>query len=324
MKLQQLRYIWEVAQNELNVTATADSLYTSQPGISKQIRLLEEELGIDIFVRNGKQFVAITPGGEKIIAIASQVLAKVRDIRQIADEYLNNESGELSIATTHTQARYALPGVIQQFRARYPGIKLTISQGTPAQIAEQVSRGQVDLGIATEGTDLFENLVILPCYQWNRSVLVPRGHALAERTGLTLAELAEYPLITYTFGFTGRSQLDLAFQKAGLHPQLALTAVDADVIKTYVRLGLGIGIVAHIAYEPVADADLVALEAGHLFNPSVTKVVLRRDMYLREFLYDFIKMFAPHLSHELIDEGMKVREKHDWDALFGAIELPFH
>jgi len=324
MKLQQLRYIWEVAQNELNVTATADSLYTSQPGISKQIRLLEEELGIDIFARNGKQFAAITPGGVKIIAIAGQILAKVRDIRQIADEYLNNESGELSIATTHTQARYALPAVIQQFMARYPGIKLTISQGTPAQIAEQVSRGQVDLGIATEGTDLFENLVILPCYQWNRSVLVPRGHALAERTRLTLAELAEYPLITYTFGFTGRSQLDLAFQKAGLHPQLALTAVDADVIKTYVRLGLGIGIVAHIAYEPVADADLVALDAGHLFNPSITKVVLRRDMYLREFLYDFIKMFAPHLSHELIDEGMKVREKHDWDALFGAIELPFH
>jgi len=324
MKLQQLRYIWEVAQNELNVTATADSLYTSQPGISKQIRLLEEELGIDIFARNGKQFAAITPGGVKIIAIAGQILAKVRDIRQIADEYLNNESGELSIATTHTQARYALPAVIQQFMARYPGIKLTISQGTPAQIAEQVSRGQVDLGIATEGTDLFENLVILPCYQWNRSVLVPRGHPLAERTRLTLEELAEYPLITYTFGFTGRSQLDLAFQKAGLHPQLALTAVDADVIKTYVRLGLGIGIVAHIAYEPVADADLVALEAGHLFNPSVTKVVVRRDMYLREFLYDFIKMFAPHLSHELIDEGMKVREKHDWDALFGAIELPFH
>ncbi len=312
MKLQQLRYIWEVAQNELNVTATADSLYTSQPGISKQIRLLEEELGIDIFARNGKQFAAITPGGVKIIAIAGQILAKVRDIRQIADEYLNNESGELSIATTHTQARYALPAVIQQFMARYPGIKLTISQGTPAQIAEQVSRGQVDLGIATEGTDLFENLVILPCYQWNRSVLVPRGHPLAERTRLTLEELAEYPLITYTFGFTGRSQLDLAFQKAGLHPQLALTAVDADVIKTYV------------AYEPVADADLVALEAGHLFNPSVTKVVVRRDMYLREFLYDFIKMFAPHLSHELIDEGMKVREKHDWDALFGAIELPFH
>lgn len=324
MKLQQLRYIWEVAQNELNVTATADSLYTSQPGISKQIRLLEDELGIDIFARNGKQFAAITPGGVKIIAIAGQILAKVRDIRQIADEYLNNESGELSIATTHTQARYALPAVIQQFIARYPGIKLRISQGTPAQIAEQVSRGQVDLGIATEGTDLFENLVILPCYQWNRSVLVPRGHALAERTRLTLAELAEYPLITYTFGLTGRSQLDLAFQKAGLHPQLALTAVDADVIKTYVRLGLGIGIVAHIAYEPLADADLVALDAGHLFNPSITKVVLRRDMYLREFLYDFIKMFAPHLSHELIDEGMKVREKHDWDALFGAIELPFH
>ena len=324
MKLQQLRYIWEVAQNELNVTATAGSLFTSQPGISKQIRLLEDELGIDIFARSGKHFTGLTPGGQQVVAVAGEILAKVNDIRQIANDVLNKEVGELSIATTHTQARYALPPVIQAFMRQYPDIKLTINQGTPSQIAEQVSRGLVDLAIATESTDLFENLVTLPCYQWNRSVLVPHDHPLAKRPKLTLKELAEYPIITYTFGFTGRSQLDRAFEKAGLQPQIALTAVDADVIKTYVRLGLGIGIVAHMAHDPVMDADLTAIEAGHLFDPSITKVVLRRDMFLREFLYDFIRLFAPHLSRDIIDQAMHIREKKDWEALFKDVALPLH
>ncbi len=324
MKLQQLRYIWEVTQNELNVTATADSLFTSQPGISKQIRLLEDELGIDIFARTGKHFTGLTPAGRQIVAVAGEILSKVRDIRQIAADHQNKEVGQLAIATTHTQARYALPEVIRQFVQRYPNIKLTINQGTPAQIAEQVSRGQVDLAIATESTDLFENLVTLPCYQWNRSVLVPHGHALLEQTPLTLAAIAAYPIITYTFGFTGRLQLDRAFEQAGLHPQLALTAADADVIKTYVRLGLGIGIVAHMAYDPVVDADLVALEADHLFARSTTKVVLKRDTYLREFVYDFIKMFAPHLGHDLIDQALKVRDRKECEAIFTDVCLPFH
>ena len=324
MKLQQLRYIWEVAQNELNVSAAADSLFTSQPGMSKQIRQLESELGIEIFTRHGKHFTGMTPGGTQIVEVAGRILAQVGDIRQIASESLDKEKGELSIATTHTQARYALPDVISQFMQRHPGVQLQISQGTPAQIAELVSRGEVDLGIATEATDLFENLVVLPCYQWNRSVLAPQGHPLAGGAKLTLDEVARYPIITYTFGFTGRSQLDQAFHKAGLQPRLVLTAVDADVIKTYVRLGLGIGIVAHMAYDPVADTDLIALDASELFNPSVTKVVLRRNMYLREYVYDFIHMFAPHLGHDLIDQGMKVRERQDWEALFGAIKLPYH
>ena len=324
MKLQQLRYIWEVAQHGLNVSATAESLYTSQPGISKQIRLLESELGIDIFVRNGKHFTALTPGGQEIVTVAGEILAKVRDIRHIADEHLDKASGMLSIATTHTQARYALPPIIQTFMRRYPDIKLTINQGTPSQIAEQVSRGLVDLAIATEGTDLFENLVTLPCYQWNRTVLVPHDHPLAGIPELTLPELAKYPIITYTFGFTGRSQLDRAFDRAGLHPQLSLTAVDADVIKTYVRLGLGVGIVAHMAYDADQDADLNAIEAGHLFAPSVTKVVLRRDMFLRDFLYDFINMFAPHLNRDIIDQAMHVQEKSEWEALFKDVDLPLH
>ncbi len=322
MKLQQLRYIWEIANNNLNVTATADSLFTSQPGVSKQIRLLEDELGVQVFVRNGKQFTALTPAGEAIVAIAGAILAKVKDIRQIAEEHLEMTTGSFSIATTHTQARYALPPVIQQFIAIYPNIRLNIHQGTPAQIAEQASRGLVDVAIATEASDLFENLVKLPCYQWNHSVLVPQGHPLIQEPTLTLAALANYPLITYTFGFTGRSHLDQAFQKAGLVPQLALTAVDADVIKTYVRLGLGVGILAHMAYDPELDAGLVALEAGHLFEPNITKIVLRRDMYLRTFLYDFIRLFAPHLTPELVDQAMLVRDRPAWDELFRGISLP--
>lgn len=322
--MQQLRYIWEIAQHDLNVSAAAEALFTSQPGISKQIRLLENELGIEIFKRNGKQFTALTPGGVEVVAVAGEILARVRDIRQIADEHLDQESGVLSIATTHTQARYALPAVVQQFMRRYPGIRLTIHQGTPAQIAEQVSRGQVDLAIATEATDLYENLVNLPCYQWNRSVLVPHGHPLIALPRLKLEELAQYPIVTYTFGFTGRSQLDRAFGQAGLKPQLALTAVDADVIKTYVRLGLGIGIVAHMAYDPAADADLKALEASHLFAPSTTKIVLRKDFYLRTFLYDFINMFAPHLTRPRIEQAMRLPDGKEREALFKDIALPVH
>lgn len=322
MKLQQLRYIHEVFQNDLNVSATAERLYTSQPGISKQIRLLEEELGIDIFIRGGKQFVGVTPGGELILNLSQEILGKVSDIRKIAQEYHERDVGELSIATTHSQARYALPNVIKRFMEKYPNIRLTIHQGTPTQIAELVSKGLVDLAIATEGTDLFENLAKLPCYQWNRSVIVPHGHPLTETKNLTLEAIAKFPIITYTFGFTGRSQLDQAFEREGIKPQVALTAVDADVIKTYVRLGLGAGIIAHMAHDPQTDKDLVALEAAHLFAPSTTKIVIRRDAYIRSFLYDFIEIVAPHLTRDIVDQALQVREKSQWDELFGTLHLP--
>jgi LysR family cys regulon transcriptional activator len=324
MKLQQLRYIWEVAQHELNVSATADSLYTSQPGISKQIRLLEDELGVPVFARNGKHLTELTAAGKEIVAIAGEILGKVQDIRHIAQEHRDNKVGSLSIATTHTQARYSLPPVIKEFMQRYPGIKLNINQGTPMQISEQASRGLVDMAIATEALELFENLVMLPCYQWNRCILVPRGHPLAERDKLTLQDVAEYPLVTYTFGFTGRSQLDRAFERAELHPRLALTAVDADVIKTYVRLELGVGILASMAYDPLVDADLVPLDASHLFEPSTTKIVLRRDMFIRGFIYDFVRLFAPHLTRALVDQAMELRDKRDIDALFKNVALPLH
>jgi len=322
VKLQQLRYIWEVAQYDLNVSTTAERLFTSQPGISKQIKSLEEELGISIFSRSGKHLTEITPAGRKIIELAGQILSKVRDIRNVAQEYCDQKSGSLSIATTHTQARYALPPVVREFMRRYPGIKLNMHQGTPIQIAEMASRGVVDLAIATEAMELFENLVMLPCYEWNRAVLVPQGHPLSEITPLTLEQLAEYPIVTYVFGFTGRSQLDQAFERAGLTPRVVLTAVDADVIKTYVRLGLGVGIVAKMAYDRHADADLVAIDASHLFGSSVTKIGLRRDVFLRGFLYDFIELFAPHLTREVVDRAMSLRKPKELETLFSRLSLP--
>ena len=276
MKLQQLRYIWEVAHHELNVSATALSLYTSQPGISKQIRLLEDELGVEIFTRSGKHLTRVTPAGEDILAVAGNILRQVDDIKQLAQEYNNPRKGSLTLATTHTQARYALPGVIESFINKYPDVSLHMHQGTPIQISEQAVDGTVDFAIATEALDLFHDLLMMPCYRWNRCILVPKDHPLTQISSLTLEDVANYPLVTYVFGFTGRSKLDEAFNDRGLIPKVVFTATDADVIKTYVRLGLGIGIVAHMAYDPEADSDLVALEAKHLFKSSITSIGFRR------------------------------------------------
>ena len=322
MKLQQLRYIWEIAQHELNVSATADSLFTSQPGVSKQVRMLEAELGVPIFARNGKHLTEITEAGKLIVALAGVILGKAQDIKNIAQEHKDNKLGTLAIATTHTQARYALPPVVREFMTNYPGVKLHINQGTPTQIAELASHGLVDMAIATETIDHHENLVLLPCYEWNRCILVPQGHPLTELSTISLQDVASHPIVTYVFGFTGRSQLDRAFESQGIHPQVALTAVDADVIKTYVRLGLGVGIVARMAYEPLLDSDLVALDAEHLFGRSVTKICLRRDMYIRGFIYDFIRLFAPHLTKDIIHEALALRERHEIEALFKDIPLP--
>ncbi len=325
MKLQQLRYIWEVAHHDLNVSATAESLFTSQPGISKQIRLLENELGLPIFARNGKQLTEVTPAGELIIRLAGEILGKVENIKSIAEEYVDENSGTLAIATTHTQARYALPSIVKTFMARYPKVALTIHQGTPVQISDQAARGVTDIAIATEALELFDNLVMLPCYRWSHCILVPQEHPLSERKDdLTLDEVASYPLITYVFGFTGRSKLDEAFAHKNLSPKVALTAVDADVIKTYVRLGLGVGVVARLAYNPEHDRDLVALDAGHLFGDSITKIGLRRDMFVRRFIYDFIELFAPHLTRDVVEQAMKLRDKQEIDALFQEVDLPHY
>ena len=325
MKLQQLRYIWEVAHHDLNVSATAQSLYTSQPGISKQIRLLEDELGVEIFARSGKHLTRITPAGEKIIETAGEILRKVEGIKQVAQEFSNEKKGALSIATTHTQARYALPAVIERFIEEYPEVSLHMHQGTPMQISEMAADGTVDFAIATEALELFSDLVMMPCYRWNRCVLVPKNHPLAQGKGkITLDQVAEYPLVTYVFGFTGRSKLDDAFMEQGLTPKVVFTAADADVIKTYVRLGLGVGIVAKMAFDEEKDSDLVALDASHLFEPSITKIGFRRGTFLRGFMYRFIEQFAPHLTQELVEKAYKTHNKNDLDQLFADIDLPVH
>jgi len=322
VKLSQLRYIWEVARHNLNVSATAESLFTAQPGISKQIRMLEDELGLEIFSRSGKHLTHITPAGEQIIATAGEILHKVQSIKRIAQEFSNQQEGTLSIATTHTQARYALPQIVQDFMRRFPEVILHMQQGTPLQIAEMVADGTVDLAIATEGLDQFKELLVMPCYRWNRSVIVPKNHHLAKVKKLSLKELAEFPLVTYVFGFTGRSKLDEAFAKQNLTPKIAFTAADSDVIKTYVRLGLGVGIVASMAVDKVFDQDLVVLDVGHLFSESVTKIALRRSTFLRGFMCDFISSFAAHIDQKILKQVQACQEQTEVDALFADIQLP--
>jgi LysR family cys regulon transcriptional activator len=322
MKLQQLRYIWEVAHHDLNVSATAQSLYTSQPGISKQIRLLEDELGVEVFARSGKHLTRVTPAGEAILKTAGEILRKVDAIKQVAQEFSNEKMGTLSIATTHTQARYALPPVISEFMGRYPEVSLHMHQGTPMQISELAADGTVDFAIATEALDLFSDLVMMPCYQWNRAIIVPKDHPLCQVSKLELEDIAANPIVTYVFGFTGRSKLDEAFFNKGLVPKVVFTAADADVIKTYVRLGLGIGIVADMAYDEKLDTDLVKLDVNHLFSPSMTKIGYRRGTFLRGYMYDFIELFAPHLTRQIVDEAYRCGSKAELDELFSGLDIP--
>lgn len=321
MKLQQLRYIWEVSRHELNVSVTAQSLYTSQPGISKQIRLLEDELGVEIFSRSGKHLTRVTPAGEAILKIAGEILSKVESIKQVALEFSDEEKGSLSLATTHTQARYALPPIIEKFIDNYPDVSLHMHQGTPVQISEMAADGTVDFAIATEALELFGDLIMMPCYKWNRSIIVPEGHPLTLLSELTLEDVARYPIVTYVFGFTGRSKLDDAFMAKGLSPKVVFTAADADVIKTYVRLGLGVGIVAKMACGEAEDG-LVTLDAGHLFEPSVTKIGFRKGTFIRGYMYEFIETFAPHLTRDVVEEAISRGSRDEIDELFNHIELP--
>lgn len=323
MKLQQLRYIVEVSRQNLNVSSAAQSLFTSQPGVSKQIRLLEDELGVEIFTRSGKHFTQITPAGKEVLALAKEMLRQAENIRQVGEEYSNPRKGRLAISTTHTQARYRLPSVIASFRKHFPDVSLHLQQGTPQQIAAMASDGTTDFAIATEGMEHFSNLLLLPCYQWNRTVVVPKSHPLAGRTDrLTIEDIASWPIVTYVFGFTGRSVLDDAFRKQGLTPNVVFTATDADVIKTYVRLGMGIGIIAHMAYEPEQDTDLVALDVSHLFPPSTTRMAFRRGMWLRGFMYAFIEEFSPHLTRRRVEAAIVAGDQDAVDALFRDIPLP--
>jgi len=320
MKLHQLRYLAAVAQSGLNITAAAQKLHTSQPGVSKQIKLLEDELGFQIFVREGRNLTRITPAGQQVIERALKILQEAQSIRDMSTELRDEGRGSLSIGTTHTQARYVLPAVIPEFRARYPQVRLNLHQGTSEQIAEMVASDRIDCAIATGSEQLFSDLTLLPCYRWHRTVIVPRNHPLAEGGRLTFKALAAYPLITYTFSFTGPSSLHEAFARAGLVPNVAITARDADVIVTYVRLGLGVGIVAHMAVDE-NDRDLKAVDASHLFAPHVTWIGFRRGTLLRRYMYDFTQLLAPHLDRRLVERAHRATPA-EVQAMFADVKLP--
>jgi len=289
----------------MNVTAAAEKLFTSQPGVSSQIKRLEEELGVTIFERSGKHINGLTPEGALLAVRFESILDEVANVKRIADDFSHPDSGILSIATTHTQARYVLPPVITEFRKRYPNVQLQINQGTPEQIAGLTDSGQADIGIATEALELFENLVLLPCYRWNRCLIVPKGHPLVDQPALTLKAIASHPIITYTFGVADRSVINRAFKKEKIDLNVVLMAADAEVIKTYVRNGLGIGICARMAYDKQQDRDLVALDAGNLFDSSVTSLAIRKNGVLREYVYEFIQLFASHLDKKVVDQALQ-------------------
>jgi len=305
MKLQQLRYLVEVERRGLSVSAAADALFTSQPGVSKQIGLLEEELGVTIFERSGKRLTATTAPGQIVLAMARRMLSEAQNMKRVGEDYAAEKSGALSIATTHTQARYTLPPVIQRFVARHPAIRLHIQQGSPVQVAAWVLDGSADLGIATEALDRQAELLTLPCFQWAHLVVTPKGHPLLTRQPLTLAVLAEYPLITYDATFTGRSRIDRAFERQSLQPNVMLTAIDSDVIKTYVELGLGVGIIAEMAFDSLRDEALAAMPATHLFEGNTTRLAFRRDIWLRGYEYDFMELLAPHLTRRMVEATQK-------------------
>ncbi len=321
MKLQQLRYIYEVSKHNLNVSATAESLFTSQPGISKQIRLLEAELDVQIFIRSGKHLTGITAPGKLILTIAEQILNQSGQIQKIAKEFSSHNEGKLSIATTNTQARYDLPNIIENYNHQYPKVTLQMHQGSPAQIANFAIRGEVDFAIATEAFNSPE-LVMLPCYRWNRCILVPKGHALTSKNSVSIDELASHPLITYVQGFAERSALDRAFQQAGLEPNIVFAATDADVIKTYVRLGLGVGIISKMAFDKTADHDLVMIDANALFNDDTAYIAFTRTLYFRQYMYEFIEHMAPHLTQEVIEAAQSTKTNEAVKSLVDTIPLP--
>jgi LysR family cys regulon transcriptional activator len=311
MNLQQLRYVFEVARSGLNVSAAATALHTSQPGVSKQIRLLEEELGVDIFVRQGKRLTAVTDPGREVLKVVERMLREIDSLRSVGEEFGAKDSGTLTLATTHTQARYVLPSIVREFMRRYPNVRVSLRQGSPTEVCAKVLAGEADLAIATEAIAEQEELVMLPCYQWNRCIIAPPRHPILKAQPLTLEAIAQYPIVTYDFAFTGRSQINKAFAARGLTPNVVLTAIDADIIKTYVALGLGIGIVASMAYDPKADKGLRAVDAAHLFESATTRIGIRRNAWLRGYAYTFIELFAPHLTRRMVQSALAGEEGSD-------------
>jgi len=308
MKLQQLRCIHEVVKNGFSISKAAEALHTSQPGVSKQIQLLEEEVGLHIFLRHGKRLIGLSEPGQHVYQHINKVIREIKSIKQVSEEFSQSSLGVLTIATTHTQARYKLPNVVQAFMSKYPDVKLNIHQGNPTQVTDQVVKGEADIGIATESISHNDKLFCLPCYTWNRCLVMPAKHPLAKEKTVTLAKLATYPIITYDYAFTGSTIVSKVFQDAGLTPNIVLTAIDADVIKTYVNLGLGVGLIAQMAYDPKRDQGLVSIDVSHLFPTSTTYLGIRRDIFLRGFMYDFIEIFIPEYPKQIVKKLMLDQE----------------
>lgn len=305
LNFQQLRSVREAVRCGFNLTEAARALHTSQPGVSRQIRELEEELGVPLFARAGKRLTGLTSPGSYLMPIIERVLLESDNLRQAGQEFVGQQDGRLSVAATHSQARYAMPLAVQEFRGLFPGVKLHLHQGSPKQIAQMLLDGEAEVGVATEALGDYPQLVALPCYRWTHSVIVPPDHPLLDAP-LTLEILAQYPLITYDTGFTGRTRIDAAFENSGVAPQIVLTAMDADVIKTYVQLGMGVGIVAGMAYEAERDTQLRAVDAGTLFGINTTKLAVRRGSYLRGYVYAFIEAFSPTLTRSVVDAALDV------------------
>ncbi len=301
MNFQQLRSVREAVRCNFNLTEVANMLFTSQPGVSRQIRELEEELGVEIFVRAGKRLTGLTPPGEALLPIVERLLLDAENLKRAGQDFTAQLEGQLTVAATHSQARYALPQVVKEFRDSFPKVTLHLHQGSPKQVAAMLLSGEADIGVATEALGDYAQLVTLPCYRWTHSVIVPPGHPLLQETApITLQQLTRYPIITYEVGYTGRSHIDDAFHAEGLHPDVVLTAMDADVIKTYVELGMGIGIVASIAVDEERDRNLGILDAGHLFAFNVTRLGLRKGAWLRGYAYSFVELFAPTLTRKVV------------------------
>ncbi|QTN26397.1 CysB family HTH-type transcriptional regulator [Rhodoferax sp. AJA081-3] len=305
MNFQQLRSVREAVRCGYNLTEVASMLHTSQPGVSRQIRELEEELGVDIFGRAGKRLTGLTPPGRDLLPIVERLLLDAENLKRAGQEYSAQMEGQLSVAATHSQARYALPHVVKDFRDKFPKVTLHLHQGSPKQVAAMLVSGEADIGVATEALADYPQLVTLPCYHWTHSIIVPPGHPLLGQAGpVTLQQLARYPIITYQAGYTGRSHIDDAFAAAQLQPDVVLTAMDADVIKTYVELGMGVGIVASVALDTERDRNLHILDAGHLFQVNVTRLGLRRGAWLRGYAYSFIETFVPTLTRPVVAQAL--------------------
>ncbi len=323
MKLQQLRYLLAIADNGLNITAASEKLYTSQPGVSKQLKLLEEELGLRLFSRNGKSLDGITYAGNLVLEKAANIMREVDNIKQLAHELQNEQEGSLSIGTTHTQARYVLPDILQAFRKRYPDVKLNLHQGTSEQISEMMKNGLIDFAIASSSGAKNSDTVSLPCFHWDRAILMPQNHPLAKLDDIELKDLAEYPIITYVFNQNGQSSFRDSFAQEGLTPNIAITARDADVIKTYVRKGLGVGIAASMAYHPDEDSDLIAVSTHDILPSCTTWVGFREEQYIRSYMYDFIEMLSPHLTRTTVDTAVNEYRKTGRINSINENQLPY-